>query len=113
MNFQMKLEGDGADEELRSLYTWLLDDSNIRRLARPELRATAPRPGDMGANADFIYFTVTTGLTLTQMIGAYLAWRKTRRRQSGVTIERDGTSITLSSIDEESIRAAVRALEGE
>ncbi|UFR03882.1 hypothetical protein KBP30_23120 [Streptomyces sp. Go40/10] len=106
----MSLDGDGADEELRSLYAWLLEEPAVRRLARPQLRAAPPRPGQMGADADFIYFTVQTGLTLTQVIGQYIGWRRTRSRPGTVTIERDGTTITLTGTDEESIRNAVRAL---
>ncbi|WP_225824486.1 effector-associated constant component EACC1 [Streptomyces naphthomycinicus] len=109
----MSMDGDRADDELRSLYAWLTEDPDIRRGARPQFRSAPPRPGRMGADADFIYFAVQTGLTLGQVLGQYAAWRRTRSRPGTVVIERDGTKITLSGTDEASLRDAVRALGGE
>ncbi|MFI8997862.1 hypothetical protein [Streptomyces sp. NPDC053542] len=78
--------------ELRLLHRWLLD---ARR--RQEHSATvevddAARPGEMGSGVEVILASVSTVVSLVQLLMSYDAWRQARRPQSEIVIRVRGAS---------------------
>ncbi|MFE2042319.1 hypothetical protein ACFXAZ_15565 [Streptomyces sp. NPDC059477] len=103
--------GTDTEAELRSLYLWLSDDPYIRRNARLELGGDRPAPGTMGSALDVLQLALDSGFQLTNLALAWMTWRATRPRPPEITIERDGTRITLSGQDAETAARLLAALD--
>ncbi|MEV5411145.1 hypothetical protein AB0K60_20185 [Thermopolyspora sp. NPDC052614] len=97
--FSLRITGRHADEELRSLYEWLLGEQNLRRDIDIRLTYKEPAPGEMGDTLDFISLLVTSALAWPGFTAALAQWRQTRRNRPKITIERGDTTITLSDAD--------------
>ncbi|MEW2509774.1 hypothetical protein [Streptomyces sp. NPDC046870] len=103
--------GPGADEELRSFRSWLLETPEIRQHAKISWVTTEPRPGEMGAGTlDTLQLVTDNFWQITTFSLSYLAWRKTRKRPSQVTIEHNGKVVTLEGGDSATVEGIMRAL---
>lgn len=110
MTFNIRISGEHAERELRSLYDWLLREPDIRDHADVLLVTKELSPGKMGDALDLIALIVASGLQLPSLASALAGWRQTRRHQSQVTIERGGTTVLLPAADPELILKVLDAL---
>ncbi|MDX3851764.1 effector-associated constant component EACC1 [Streptomyces sp. AK02-01A] len=105
------MEGQGAEEELRSLRTWFLETPDIRRHAKISWETPAPEPGGMSGGAVEILQLITDNVwQATTFALAYTSWRATRRNTPRVTIEHNGNTLVIEGHDEESAQRIARAL---
>jgi hypothetical protein len=100
-----------AEEDLRSLYHWLLEDDDIRRSSKISLSGAEPRNEEMGGALDVIQLVIENGFELANLALAYAAWRESRGSRATITIERDGSKVTLHDTDEDSVSRILKALE--
>jgi hypothetical protein len=105
------MSGEDAEQELRSLYSWLRDEPDVRRHAQLSVVAGRPRPGDMGAALEVIKLVTDSGFQLLNLALAYAAWRGTRTAAPKITIERDNATITLSDVAADDVAKIIRSLE--
>ena len=99
-----------AAEELRSLYSWLLADSQARRCAEVEWEESVPAPVEgMGGVLDVLSLVLGSGFSAASLAVSLAQWRDVRGRSGqGVTVERaDGTKVV---IDTASVEEAERLL---
>ncbi|WP_433143140.1 effector-associated constant component EACC1 [Actinomadura nitritigenes] len=107
----IEIDGAFADEEMRSLYDWLLNEPTIRHNAKVEMGAQGPKEGEMGTALDIIALFVTGGLQLPSFIQVLLDWRETRRREYPVTVELNGARVVVPAAGEDLVLKVVRELE--
>lgn len=103
----------GNDQELVSLYRWLLRDAAVGRQGRISLDTVTRRPGEMGGAFDVINAVFADASALAGIGGlliAYRTWRDTRSQAPRVRIERDGVSIVVENGSEDEIQRIVRTL---
>jgi hypothetical protein len=106
------MTGSEAEEELGSLYAWLHDDEDIRRHARISLALAEPGPSDMGATFEVIQLVVDSGFQTLSLALAYASWRASRpSRRNRVTIDCDGSKITLDDDELNPVDVIVHTLE--
>ncbi|MFI2315175.1 effector-associated constant component EACC1 [Streptomyces sp. CB00072] len=105
-------EPERAEEELRSLYTWLLSEPEFRRHARLSLASSrAPEPGAQGDMIDVLSLVLGTSLNTGALALSIAIWRSTRPRQITVTLERsDGRSVTVTATSPQEAQRAVESL---
>lgn len=103
MTIDIRMQGDAADEELRSLYKWLLDEPELRQAADLQLVAKEPQSGEMGAALDMISMVATSAIALPGMIEVIRNWRRTRLRKPQITIQRGDLKATFVDIDAEAV----------
>jgi Effector Associated Constant Component 1 len=110
MSIYIRTDGDAAEGELRSLYQWLLNEPEVRRNSTVSLVSNEPESGQMGAALEAIKLVVESGFEGLNLALAYAAWRATRPARPTVTIERNGTTISLSDADPGDVDKIVRIL---
>ncbi|MEU7886368.1 hypothetical protein AB0B54_12780 [Microbispora bryophytorum] len=110
VTLNIRVTGLGSDEELRSLYDWLLREPRVRQHAQVRLASREPRPGDMGDVLDLITLLVTTGLQLPSLATSLTVWRSTRRRKLQLTIQKGDVTITIPEGDAETALKMLEAL---
>jgi len=110
---QIRMTGPGAEHKLGSLLACPRADADLRRHARMSLVPAEPGPGDMGAAFEVIQLVVDSGFQTLSLALAYATWRTSRpaRHQLTITIERDGSTITLDEAEPDTVDAIIRALE--
>ncbi|MFC6880296.1 MULTISPECIES: effector-associated constant component EACC1 [Actinomadura] len=117
MSVLIYMSGSGAEEELRSLHDWLLNEPDVRRYSRLSLRTAEVKPGEMGGALEAVQVMFEDSATLMNLLLAFAAWRGTRgRRRNEATIavfERDGIKVTIENASPEAIEAAAKALRAE
>ncbi|MFB4318304.1 hypothetical protein [Actinomadura sp. 21ATH] len=113
MAITIRMDGPGADEELRSLHDWLLNDPDIRRHAKISLQSAETRPGQMGGTLEAVQLVVDSGFQTASLVLGYLAWRATRRSKPEATIERESTRIPLSEASEETAESVAKKLDSD
>ncbi|MEU1826648.1 hypothetical protein ABZ502_29985 [Streptomyces abikoensis] len=107
---RLLVDGDSAEEELRSLYVWLLADSQARRCADVAWGADVQTPANaMGGLLDVISLALGSGFSAASLAVSIIQWRSTRGGEGpSVTVElADGTKVTIS---EASLAEAERLL---
>ncbi|MGN9844239.1 effector-associated constant component EACC1 [Nonomuraea sp. H19] len=105
------MNGNEAEQEVRSLCTWLQEDDYIRRNAQVTFQASPPSQGSMGPDFETIELLVSSGFELANLALAYLSWRASRIERPPVTIRRGDIEVTLSESDPETIRKVFDALD--
>ncbi|MEV4372934.1 hypothetical protein AB0J71_38110 [Nonomuraea sp. NPDC049637] len=108
----LRMSGDFAEQELRSLYDWLLRDLDALDYMDVRLQSKDPEPGEMGDTLDLIALAVTSALQWPAFIETVAQWRRTRRHRPQVTIERGGTTVVVSEAESELVVQILKALEG-
>jgi hypothetical protein len=107
---KLNIEGEFADEELRSLHAWLIDEPDVHHNARIEFATASPGERDMGTTLDMIALAVTGTLQLPTFAQVLADWWRTRRRKYPVTIEVDGMTVILTDADEDFVLKVIREL---
>jgi hypothetical protein len=108
---RISMVGSGADEELRSFRSWLLETPEIRQHAKISWETSEPEPGEMSAGALETLQLITDNFwQITTFSLSYAAWRKTRMRSPQVTIEYNGKVVTLEGYDSAAVDRIIQAL---
>jgi hypothetical protein len=107
------MSGDEAEHELRSLYAWLQDQSDVRQHALVTLVSTEPTPGEMGGILDSIKLVMDEGFQAVNFALAYASWRATRIKRPQVTIKNKGVEVTLANDDPDEVAKIVAALKSD
>ncbi|MEV5672829.1 hypothetical protein AB0L28_29155 [Streptomyces sp. NPDC052503] len=93
-------QGDAAsaEQQLRSLYDWLVADAACRQHARPALGSGAVAvPGAQGELIDVLSLVLGTGFNAASLAVAIAAWRRSRPETPTLIVERaDGTRRILT-----------------
>ncbi|MFI6817212.1 hypothetical protein ACIBG7_32770 [Nonomuraea sp. NPDC050328] len=107
----LRMSGDFAEQELRSLYDWLMRDLDELDYMDVRLQSKEPKPGEMGDTLDLITLAVTSALQWPAFVETLSQWRRTRRHRPQVTIEHGNTTVVVSEAESEFIAEILRALE--
>ncbi|TQL97297.1 hypothetical protein FB559_2876 [Actinoallomurus bryophytorum] len=110
MAINVYMSGDQAEQELRSLFAWLQQESSVRRQALLSLESTPPAAGEMGGVLEGIKVVADEGFQAANFAIAYASWRATRSKRPKVTIKQAGIEITLDDADPETVEKIVTAL---
>lgn len=110
MPIYIRMDGDDAAGELRTLYGWLLNEPEVRRHATVSLMSEEPDAGQMGTALEAVKLVVDGGFQVLDLALAYAGWRATRPSKRVVTVERDGTTVSLADADPDEIDKIVRLL---
>jgi hypothetical protein len=108
---RVEVRVEPADDELRSLLTWLRRDPDIRRTATLEMRAKSPREGEMGAVADVLQLVTENGWNAANFTLALAAWKQTRPRASRVTVRHDDLVDALTDCSDEQVERITQLLQ--
>ncbi|MFD4700943.1 effector-associated constant component EACC1 [Streptomyces niveus] len=100
-----------ADDELRSLLTWLRRDPDIRRTASVEMCEQPPREGEMGAVSDILQLVTENGWSAANFALTLAAWKQTRPRASRVTVRHEDFVDALTDCSDEEIERITRLLQ--
>ncbi|MFI6514963.1 hypothetical protein ACIBF1_05300 [Spirillospora sp. NPDC050679] len=111
MAIHIRLNGPAADDDLHSLYDWFHTDPAVRQNARMSLQSAPPAPGEMGTTLDVIQLLVSSGFSAASLVVSIRAWLDTRSSQPDVTIERNGTKISLTDASTEQISKIIETLD--
>ncbi|MER6315052.1 hypothetical protein ABT237_14930 [Streptomyces sp. NPDC001581] len=108
---RISMVGQGAEEELRSLRSWLLETPEIRRHARISWATETPKQGEMGGGTIETLQLVTDNFwQIATFSLAYATWRKTRTRNTSVTIEYNGRRMTIEGHDNHTVERIAQEL---
>ncbi|MFD9336445.1 hypothetical protein ACFWBF_18880 [Streptomyces sp. NPDC060028] len=103
--------GHGSEEELRSLREWLLESPEIRRHTRIAWDFEEPQPGEMSGGTVAAIQLITDNLwQIATFALSYATWRKTRSRNTSVTIEHNGRRLGIESNEEDTVNRIIREL---
>ncbi|MCM2387555.1 effector-associated constant component EACC1 [Streptomyces albipurpureus] len=104
-----------AEEELRSLYAWLLAVPPARRHAGLALGASQPPElHHQGELVDILSLVLGSGFSAGSFSLALATWRATRPQEPVIRVERpDGVGITLTNVTPGEAERLVRLLGGE
>ncbi|MBF4138098.1 effector-associated constant component EACC1 [Streptomyces albidoflavus] len=97
--------------ESEGLLRWLLQEEDLRGLARVSARAT-DSPGAMGgASLDVLDVILSNSIALGGLIATVLAWRSSRPAPPPtVQFEVNGVSVTLTTDDPETVQSLIESL---
>lgn len=108
---RISMDGPGADEELRSLRSWLLETPEIRQHAKISWETVDPHPDEMGAGAlDTLQLITDNFWQIATFSLTYVTWRKTRTRSPRVTIECNGKTVIIEGSDSGTVERVIQAL---
>ncbi|GAA3648153.1 hypothetical protein GCM10022224_008600 [Nonomuraea antimicrobica] len=107
---KLRMGGDFAEQELRSLYEWLMRDLDALDYMDVRLQSKDPEPGEMGDTLDLISLVVTSSLQWPAFIETLSRWRGTRRHLPQVTIERGKTTVVVSAAESELVIRIIEAI---
>ncbi|MGW7074658.1 effector-associated constant component EACC1 [Streptomyces sp. NPDC054866] len=105
--------GEGsAEDELRSLYDWLMTDRTVRRGALAELASSKPpMAGQQSSAVDILSLVLSSGFSMASLGVSLANWRVTRAQHPTVTVERpDGTKVSISGAAPEVEQQLMRQL---
>ncbi|MFD4921814.1 hypothetical protein ACFWNE_10925 [Streptomyces goshikiensis] len=111
----MRIGGNSAEDEARSLCDWLRMDREIRRAARVEVGSSAvPIPGQQGAVLDLVSLVITGGLSAGSLAVSIASWRATRPQEATITVERaDGGKVMITGMSRDEAQRLLAQLLGE
>ena len=111
VSIAIRMSGEDAEFELRSLCDWLRHEPDVARSARIALAPGIAAPGEMGAQLEVIQLVMDDGFQALNLALAYAAWRATQGSKPRVVIERSGVRISLDDADPDLIHRIVRAMD--
>ncbi|MGB6161919.1 MAG: hypothetical protein WCF33_03710 [Pseudonocardiaceae bacterium] len=97
MDVTISLAGpDAAVEELRSLFSYLAGEEELR--GRVELVESAPDPGTLGGWPESVVVALSQGGAVTVLASAVITWIRYRTGEMTCTLTQpDGTSVRLTA----------------
>ncbi|WP_406437596.1 hypothetical protein OHB00_24465 [Streptomyces sp. NBC_00631] len=91
MEIRFEAAGSAREDELLSLYDWLAADRALRGQVRVTRVAEAGAgAGRMGPGLDAVLAVLSTVSSVGQLHLSYLAWRRSHRPRSRVSVEITG-----------------------
>ncbi|MGP3921111.1 hypothetical protein OHA25_13525 [Nonomuraea sp. NBC_00507] len=111
MSINIRIAGDHAEQELRSLYDWLRDEPNVRQHAEIRLVSKELNSDEMGDTLDLISLIVTSSLQVPTLVDVISGWIGTRRGRPKVTIERGEMRVEVSGTSAEEVVKILNAME--
>ncbi|CAB72367.1 MULTISPECIES: effector-associated constant component EACC1 [Streptomyces] len=111
--YHISVGGDSPGRDLRQLAQWLRQDTATRTEATITLQSAKPAEGEMGTALDVIALVTQSGFSTASLVLTIYAWRRTRPSTPVVTIERNGTRVTVDSGDPAEVARIAQALETE
>ncbi|MFJ4417441.1 hypothetical protein [Streptomyces sp. NPDC088925] len=111
----LQLVGNSAEDDVRSLYDWLLLDRTIRREARVQMASSSvPLPGQQGAVLDLVSLVLGSGISAGSLGVSIASWRATRPQKPTITVERsDGNKVTITGTTRDEAQRLIEQLLGE
>ncbi|MGJ5828966.1 effector-associated constant component EACC1 [Streptomyces ossamyceticus] len=111
----LRIAGDAAEDEIRSLHAWLLLDRIVRRQASVEMGSSSPPvSGQQGAVLDLISLVLSNGISAASLGVSIASWRATRPQEPTITVERpDGSKVTITGSSRDEAQRLVEQLLGE
>lgn len=106
---RLSILADGNEDELLDLYRWLNEDAEVRRDAEVNLRASETISGRMGV-FDVIDVVLTHATAGASLAVAYATFRRARPKSQPFILEADGTRVTITGGDPETIERITQAL---
>lgn len=93
---------DGSNDDLRTLYTYLANDPELRTHTRVSVQREPVRPGELGA-AEVVLAAVSTVVGVGQLAVAVRAWRDELNRPTTVQLvvsdeHRDNTRVVFDAL---------------
>ena len=111
MIVRIGMTGPGAADELRSFRAWLLETSEMRQHCEISWVTEPTAPDEMGGDAIGLLQLITDNFwQVTTFALAFSTWRRTRRRTPPVTLEHNGSVITIEGNDEQTAQLITIAL---
>ncbi|WP_326797718.1 hypothetical protein OG946_21740 [Streptomyces sp. NBC_01808] len=111
MVIRVRMDGAGAEDELRSLRTWLEAEPEVSRHAAMSWATPPTQPGHMGPEVmEWLQLVTDTAWNAANFVLAYAAWRRTRHDKPTVTVEYDGARVTINDAEPETVAALIRTL---
>ncbi|WP_445520981.1 effector-associated constant component EACC1 [Streptomyces sp. NEAU-174] len=113
VHVRVRMVGDSAGNELRSLHSWLLGDTGARRWAQVEWESARAPAGAMGGALDAVSLVLSSGFSAASLAVSIVQWRTTRgSRGPSVMVERaDGSRVTIGDASLEETERLLRLLE--
>jgi hypothetical protein len=111
MNITMQIDGEYAEEELRSLHDWLLNEPDISHNARVLLVASEPSHGQMGDTIDLISLVSQNAIGLAGLVPILMSWHENRRRKPTITIERGDTKVIFTGANPDDVARVLNGME--
>lgn len=105
MLVQLRIREEGS-EWLESLFLWLEEDPRLGSGSSVAMRAV-PSPGSQGGAFDVINAVLGDGIGIGGLALSYASWRRANPKAPEVTVERDGTKITVIDGSEEAIQRII------
>ncbi|WP_443059897.1 effector-associated constant component EACC1 [Streptomyces sp. NBC_00467] len=108
----LQIAGNSAEDDVRSLYDWLLLDRTIRRQTRVEMASSSvPLPGQQGAVLDLVSLVLGSGISAGSLGVSIASWRATRPQEPAITVERaDGTKVTITGTTRDEAQRLIEQL---
>lgn len=111
----LRIEGNCVEEDIRSLYDWLLLDRAVPREVRIEMGSSSLAvPGHQGAALDLISVVVNSGISTASLGVSIASWRTTRPQEPTITVERaDGSKIVIAGTSRDEAQRLIEQLLGD
>lgn len=90
----LEIDSDDATD-LASFYTWLTEDSDIRRSVELKPIESTPQEGAMGPILDLIQFVVSSSFSATSLAFAFANWKLARDSKATLTIRDGDREVTI------------------
>lgn len=103
--------GEGSTDA-SSLRRWLMAEPELRSHAVVSVKPAAQEQGLMGGALDVVNVVLSNSIALGSLITAVAAWRGSRPRAPQITLERDGSVVTLYDSSPELVDRILREWNG-
>ncbi|CAL9331113.1 effector-associated constant component EACC1 [Streptomyces sp. enrichment culture] len=111
MEIRVGARGEHAQEVLRSLHEWFLDDQDIARHAKIDVVEATPEPGAMAGDIETISLIVSSAFNLANLALAYVTWRSSQAAPPApVEITANGVRIIVEDASDETADRITAAL---
>ncbi|GIH27135.1 hypothetical protein Aph01nite_54450 [Acrocarpospora phusangensis] len=91
----VSVSGDDVPDQLRDLYAWLSDESEIR--GRVRLREAPPKENNLGTAVDALQLLLGAGGGAATAASVVVAWLSNRRGEVSVKLTRGDKSLEVTA----------------
>lgn len=101
------LHPEGAEEDLRSMLTWIDSDESLQHEVRGQLTNSVTAPaGTMGNELDVLQLAIGSALSSASLAVSMLQWRTSRRHRPGLVLRRGPIEVEIPADELHSDTAA-------